>query len=313
MKYDDAFAPLPAQFAHRPGRFDELLDARRAEERIRRRSSASRSRASAPATRCGAAARRRRRSCTRIEWTVSEFKTAGLKDAAVETYRGAGADVGAAVVAGADRRRSGVRRRHADTVTLQSAFPQPGGASIPGGRLTAPVVYVGHGTDADLAGRDVERQDRRRARAAGAVAVRRRRAGRGAKLASQRRRSASSTRSKARATRSTSIRGSRAAKSPCFMIGGQDAWFLAEGDRQGGERRRARQAEDRPGAGVGRAERPDVGERRRDDSRPVGEADHRQRARRRLLPGRRRQRERPRACSSGSRATSRSSRSRSTR
>ena len=42
------------------------------------------------------------------------------------------------------------------TVTLQSAFPQPGGASIPGGSLTAPVIYVGHGTDADLAGRDVK-------------------------------------------------------------------------------------------------------------------------------------------------------------
>jgi hypothetical protein len=26
MKYDDVFAPVPNQFAHRPGRFDELLD-----------------------------------------------------------------------------------------------------------------------------------------------------------------------------------------------------------------------------------------------------------------------------------------------
>ena len=42
------------------------------------------------------------------------------------------------------------------TVTLQSAFPQPGGATIPGGSLTAPLVFVGHGTDADLAGRDVK-------------------------------------------------------------------------------------------------------------------------------------------------------------
>src|SRR5581483_2021329 len=41
-------------------------------------------------------------------------------------------------------------------VTLASAFPQPGGATIPGGGITAPVVYVGHGTDADLAGRDVK-------------------------------------------------------------------------------------------------------------------------------------------------------------
>src|SRR5260221_14539271 len=27
MKYDDVFAPLPARFTHRPGKFDELLDA----------------------------------------------------------------------------------------------------------------------------------------------------------------------------------------------------------------------------------------------------------------------------------------------
>ena len=26
MKYDDVFAPVPVRFAHRPGRFDELLD-----------------------------------------------------------------------------------------------------------------------------------------------------------------------------------------------------------------------------------------------------------------------------------------------
>ncbi|HXI28039.1 MAG TPA: hypothetical protein VNG89_06450, partial [Vicinamibacterales bacterium] len=42
-----------------------------------------------------------------------------------------------------------------ETVTLQSAFPQPGAATIAGGSLTAPVVYVGRGTDADLAGRDL--------------------------------------------------------------------------------------------------------------------------------------------------------------
>ena len=26
MKYDDVFAPVPVRFAHRPGKFDELLD-----------------------------------------------------------------------------------------------------------------------------------------------------------------------------------------------------------------------------------------------------------------------------------------------
>ena len=96
-------------------------------------------------------------------------------------------------------------------MTLQSAFPQPGGATIPGGSLTAPVVYVGHGTDADLAGRDLK----------GKIAVVRVRPepslfgageqGVALKLAKAAR-SASSTRSKVPATRSTSIRGSRAAR-----------------------------------------------------------------------------------------------------
>src|SRR5204862_542483 len=42
-----------------------------------------------------------------------------------------------------------------ETVTLQSALPQAGGATIAGGSITAPVVFAGRGTDADLAGRDV--------------------------------------------------------------------------------------------------------------------------------------------------------------
>jgi hypothetical protein len=41
-------------------------------------------------------------------------------------------------------------------VTLTSAFPQSGGQTISGSSVTAPVIYVGHGTDADLAGRDVK-------------------------------------------------------------------------------------------------------------------------------------------------------------
>ena len=113
------------------------------------------------------------------------------------------------------------------TVTLQSAFPQPGGATIPGGSLTAPLVYVGHGTDADLAGRDLN----------GAVAVVRVRPepslfgageqGVALKLAKL-----------GAAGVINAIEGPGNAQyvdprfacglSPCFMVGGQDAWFLQE-------------------------------------------------------------------------------------
>ena len=63
MNYDDAFAPLPAQFAHHPGKFDELLDgaALKADQKIV---------GSRPKPRCGRQAVGRRaanaRVCTRL-------------------------------------------------------------------------------------------------------------------------------------------------------------------------------------------------------------------------------------------------------
>src|SRR5689334_7908540 len=90
-----------------------------------------------------------------IEWTIGELKAAGLKDAKAETYSVPGpmwTPVSWRLQMVGDP-AFGVGT--AD-VTLQSAFPQPGGATIPGGSLTAGVVYVGHGTDADLAGRDLK-------------------------------------------------------------------------------------------------------------------------------------------------------------
>jgi len=111
------------------------------------------------------------------------------------------------------------------TVTLQSAFPQPGGASIPGGALTAPIVYVGHGTDADLAGRDVK----------GRIAVVRVRPepslfGAGeqgvalkiAKLGAVGVINAIEGPGNAQYVDPRFACGA----APCFMIGGQDAWFL---------------------------------------------------------------------------------------
>ena len=177
MKYDDAFAPLPAQFTHRPGRSDELLDAAALKADQKKIVGFSLESLGAGDKVWG------RRAATpafmhTIEWTVDAFRNAGLSGAKVETFA-----VPAPMwvpkswqvqIVGDPAFGAGTQ-----TVTLQSAFPQPGGASIPGGALTAPVVYVGHGTDADLAGRDVKGKNRRRARAPGAVAVRRRRTGRG--------------------------------------------------------------------------------------------------------------------------------------
>src|ERR1051325_4315211 len=153
MKHDDVFAPLPAQLAHRPGRHDELLDGAALKADHKRIVGFSLESLGAGDKVWG------RRAATpsfmhTLEWTVNEFKAAGLKDARVETF-----DVGAAMwvpqswkveIVGDPAFGAGTQ-----TVTLQSAFPQPGGASIAGGSLTAPLIFVGHGTDADLAGRDV--------------------------------------------------------------------------------------------------------------------------------------------------------------
>ena len=225
MKYDDAFGPLPAAFAHRPGRFDELLDAAALKADQKKIVGFSLESLGAGDKVWG------RRAATpafmhTLEWTAGELKAAGLKDAKVETYAVPGTmwvpQSWRLQILGDPAFGAGT----AD-VTLQSAFPQPGGASIPGGTLTAPVVYVGHGTDADLAGRDVK----------GKIAVVRVRPepslfgageqGVALKLA------------KAGAVGViNAIEGPGNAQyidprfacgqAPCFMIGGQDAWFLQE-------------------------------------------------------------------------------------
>jgi hypothetical protein len=225
MKYDDAFAPLPAQFAHRPGKSDELLDAAALKADQKRIVGFSLESLGAGDTVWG------RRAATpafmhTIEWTVNAFKAAGLKDARVETYAVPGEMwvpkswrlqiVGdAAFGAGTE------------TVTLQSAFPQPGGVTIPGGGLTAPVVYVGHGTDADLAGRDVK----------GKIAIVRVRPepslfgageqGVALKLAKL---GAAGVINAIEGPGNAQYIDPRFAcgQAPCFMVGGQDAWFLQE-------------------------------------------------------------------------------------
>jgi hypothetical protein len=225
MKYDDVFAPLPVAFSHRPGRGDELLDGAALKKDHRRIVDFSLESLAAGDKVWG------RRAATpafmhTIEWTVNAFKAAGLEHAAVETYPVQGNMwvpqswrvqlVGdAAFGAGTE------------TVTLPSAFPQPGGVTIPGGSLTAPVIFVGHGTDADLAGRDV----------AGKIAVVHVRPepslfgsaeqGVAAKLASK---GALGVVNAIEGPGNAQYIDPRFAcgKAPCFIVGGQDAWFLQQ-------------------------------------------------------------------------------------
>ena len=160
-----------------------------------------------------------------LEWVVSEFKAAGLKDAKVEPF-GVTAPMWVPQTWQLQLVGDPAFGAGTQTVTLPSAFPQPGGASIPGGTLTAPVVYVGHGTRRRSRRPRSERQDRGRPRAAGAVAVRRRRAGR--RGAAGREDGAAGVINAIEGPGNAQYIDPRFAcgKSPCFMIGGQDAWFL---------------------------------------------------------------------------------------
>jgi hypothetical protein len=223
MKYDDAFGPLPTHFSHRPGKSDEILDAAALKADQKRIVGFSLESLGAGDKVWG------RRAATpafmhTIEWTVSEFKAAGLKDAKVESYPVQGVmwvpESWQLQIVGDPSFGAGT-----ETVTLQSAFPQPGGASIPGGTLTAPVVYVGHGTDADLAGRDLK----------GKIAVVRVRPepslfGAGEQGVAQRlvEKGASGVINAIEGPGNPQYIDPRFAcgKAPCFIIGGQDAWFL---------------------------------------------------------------------------------------
>src|SRR6266542_4733334 len=80
MKHDDVFAPLPAQFAHRPGRHDELLDGAVLKQDHKKIIGVSLESLAADDKAWG------RRAATlalmnTLEWTAHEMKTAGLKDA----------------------------------------------------------------------------------------------------------------------------------------------------------------------------------------------------------------------------------------
>src|SRR4029079_5852160 len=85
MKYDDGFARLPARFAHRPGKFDELLDAAALKADQKRIVGFSLESLGAGDKVWG------RRAATpafmhTIEWAVDAFRNAGLNDARIKTY-----------------------------------------------------------------------------------------------------------------------------------------------------------------------------------------------------------------------------------
>ena len=225
MKYDDVFEPVPFQFAHRPGRFDELLDGAALKRDHKRIVGFSLESLNAGDKVWG------RRAATpsfmqTIEWTVNEFRSAGLKNAAVESFA-----VPAAMwvpqswkveVAGDPAFGAGT-----STVTLQSAFPQPGGATIAGGTLTAPVVFVGRATEADLAGRDLK----------GKIAVVRVRP-EPSLFGSAEQGAAARAVERGAVGVINAIEGPGNAlyidprfacgKAPCFIVGGQDGWFLEQ-------------------------------------------------------------------------------------
>jgi hypothetical protein len=224
MKSEDVYAPLPAQFPHRAGKHDELLDGAVLKTDQKRIVGFSLESLAAGDTVWG------RRAATpafmhTLDWTVAEFKAAGLKDARVETY---------AVNGGMWVPRAWKVELVGDAafgagsadVTLQSAFPQPGG-STPDGGITAPVVYVGHGTDADLAGRDVR----------GKIAVVRVRpepslfgAGEQGVAARLAEKGAVAVINAIEGPGNPQYIDTRFAcgKSPCFIVGGNDAWFLQQ-------------------------------------------------------------------------------------
>lgn len=225
MKYDDVFEPVPFHFAHRPGRFDELLDGAALKKDQKRIVGFSLESLGAGDKVWG------RRAATpsfmqTIEWTVNEFKAAGLKNAVVEPFAAPGPmwvpqswklEVVGDAAFGAGR----------SSVTLQSAFPQPGGATIPGGMLTAPVVFVGRATEADLAGRDVK----------GKIAIVRVRP-EPSLFGSAEQGAAARAVERGAVGVINAIEGPGNAlyidprfacgKAPCFMVGGQDGWFLEQ-------------------------------------------------------------------------------------
>ena len=228
MRYDDAFMPPPVggvAFSHRDGKPDALLDGAALKRDHKRIVGFSLESLNAGDKVWG------RRAATpsfmqTIEWVVNEFKTAGLKDAKVEAF-GVTAPMWVPTSWKVQLVGDPAFGAGSENVTLQSAFPQPGGATTPAGGVTAPVVFVGRGTDADLAGRDV----------AGKIAVVHVRP-EPSLFGSAEQGVAQRLATKGAVGVINAVEGPGNAlyfdtrfacgKAPCFMVGGQDGWFLEQ-------------------------------------------------------------------------------------
>ena len=154
VSWDNPIEPAPFPFAEQdrtgPGR--ELLDGDRARQDVEQIVAFSRESRQAGDLLWGRMSGMPALNRT-VEWCVEQFRNAGIEDARVETFDSPPLWLPASFelrLVGDDAYGAGTQ-----DVVLQSAFPQDGGAPIPGGALTAPLVYVGHGTPADLTGRDV--------------------------------------------------------------------------------------------------------------------------------------------------------------
>ncbi|HEY5722147.1 MAG TPA: M28 family peptidase [Allosphingosinicella sp.] len=87
-----------------------------------------------------------------MRWVLGELKSAGLEDAHLEEFTSGPINLptaGEIRLIGHDRFGQGSR-----DVVLQSAMV--GGAGPVNGTVTAPLIYLGQGTEADLAGRDLK-------------------------------------------------------------------------------------------------------------------------------------------------------------
>jgi len=225
MNYGGGFPPLPAAFASRPDGGEEALGGASLKRDHGRIVNFSLESLAAGDRVWG------RRAATpafmhTVEWVVGELKAAGLKDARVETFPVTTPmwvpSAWRVELVGDPAFGAGTA-----TVALASAFPQPGGASTPADGITASVVYVGHGTDADLAGRDVK----------GKIAVVRVRPepslfgsgeqGVAARLVEK---GAVGVVNAVEGPGNAQYVDTRFAcgKAPCFIVGGHDAWFLQQ-------------------------------------------------------------------------------------
>ena len=144
LTYQDFFPTLAATFPHRPGKHDDRLDGAKLRQDLRTIIDFS-----LESFRAGEKLWGRRAATASfqhtLEWVDQQWKAAGLKDSRIEPFPVNGPlwvpEAWQVQLTGGG-----------DAVTLTSAFPQQGSAT---GNISAPVVFVGRGTPADLAGRDL--------------------------------------------------------------------------------------------------------------------------------------------------------------